>query len=309
MEGESHDCSNPNVVKRGSSVNQEATTIENGKSRSVDGQADTKTTTRAIIDSGAIDQEIDARLSPTLQALEKLRVLLRGNEEVSVPGVVVTGAQSAGKSSVLQALGGIQLPRGQNITTRVPLVLSLQASPGSRPHAVIGQDADLGHGQEIPICDTAKEIEALTAALAGSGAAVSNRPIYLRVTRPNGPTLTLIDLPGITHISVDNSQDIHKETVSLVEAYIQNENMVILVVIPAMDDFANAETIALSKKYDPNGNRTLEVVTKTVTSEKGAGSRRSSAWKGTTSSAFSSASWRWSNAPRLRLRTTCPRRK
>lgn len=71
--------------------------MENGKSRSVDRQADTKNTTSATVDSGAIDQEIDARLNPTRQALEKLRVLLRGNEEVSVLGVVVTGAQSAGK--------------------------------------------------------------------------------------------------------------------------------------------------------------------------------------------------------------------
>ncbi|CAM9842307.1 unnamed protein product, partial [Ascophyllum nodosum] len=74
-----------------------------------------------------MDQEIEARLSSTLESLEMLR--LQGNEEVSVPGVVVTGAQSAGKSSVLEALGGIKLPRGQNITTRVPLVLSLQNDP------------------------------------------------------------------------------------------------------------------------------------------------------------------------------------
>lgn len=30
-----------------------------------------------------------------------------------------------------------------------------------------------------------------------------------------------------------------------------------------MDDFANAEAIALAKKYDPDGRRTLDVVTKT----------------------------------------------
>lgn len=67
---------------------------------------------------GAIDQEIASRLSEELGALEQLRALLQGNEEVSIPGVVVAGAQSAGKSSVLEALGGMKLPRGQNITTR-----------------------------------------------------------------------------------------------------------------------------------------------------------------------------------------------
>ena len=37
----------------------------------------------------------------------------------------------------------------------------------------------------------------------------------------------------------------------------------LLFLYPAMDDFANAEAIALAKKYDPTGKRTLGVVTKT----------------------------------------------
>lgn len=67
--------------------------------------------------SGAIDQEIASRLSEDLGALEQLRALLQGNEEISIPGVVVAGSQSAGESSVLEALGGMKLPRGQTITT------------------------------------------------------------------------------------------------------------------------------------------------------------------------------------------------
>ena len=223
--------------------------------------------------SGAIDGEIDARLSPTLAALEQLRALLQGVDEVSIPGVVVAGAQSAGKSSVLEALGGMKLPRGQNITTRVPLVLSLQAVPSSKPHALIGGEAGLTAGRQIEIADIGSEIEALTAKLAGDGAGVSSTPIYLRIIRPSGPTLTLIDLPGITHCSADDSQDIHAETVSLVTNYIKNENMVILVVIPAMEDFANAEAVALAKKYDPQGRRTLGVVTKVDNVQAGCGIR------------------------------------
>lgn len=212
--------------------------------------------------TGAIDSEVGRRLSPLLTACEQVRALADGNEEVSVPGVVVTGAQSAGKSSLLEALAGFKLPRGQTITTRVPLVLSLQAIPGATPHALIGSETDPSKCKEIDIGDTGDEIERLTKALAGDGAGVSDAPIYLRIVRDSGPTLTLIDLPGVTHNSADNSQDIHAETVSLVMKYIDNKNMVILVVIPAMDDFANAEAIALAKKVDPDGSRTLGVVTK-----------------------------------------------
>ncbi|CAM9832415.1 unnamed protein product, partial [Ectocarpus sp. 12 AP-2014] len=221
--------------------------------------------------SGAIDNEIENRLSGELGALEQLRALLQNNEEVKIPGVVVAGAQSAGKSSVLEALGGMKLPRGQNITTRVPLVLSLVAVPGTEPHAVIGGEADLSKGKIIGIDEISTEIERLTNELAGDGTTVSAKPIYLKIIRPSGPTLTLIDLPGITHNSPDGTQDIHTETVNLVKQFIENENMVILVVIPAMDDFANAETIALAKKYDPDGRRTLGVVTKTDNIKAGCG--------------------------------------
>lgn len=216
--------------------------------------------------AGPISEEMDNRLSPLLNAMEKLRQ--QGNGEVSVPGVVVTGAQSAGKSSVLEALGGIKLPRGQNITTRVPLVLSLQNVPGVSPHALIGREPD--PEKEINISSVDGEIKTLTTELAGDGFGVSNSVIYLKIVRDSGPTLTLIDLPGITHNSADGS-DIHAQTVALVEEYIQNKNMVILVVIPAMDDFANAEAVKLAKEYDPDGSRTLGVVTKVDNVHEGCG--------------------------------------
>ena len=121
----------------------------------------------------------------------------------------------------------MKLPRGQNITTRVPLVLSLVTVPGVDPHAVIGGDADLAaKGVEIDIAEISEEIKRLTDELAGDGSAVRAKPIYLKVLRPSGPTLTLIDLPGITHNSADGTQDIHKETVDLVKKFISEDNMV-----------------------------------------------------------------------------------
>ena len=39
-----------------------------------------------------------------------------------------------------------------------------------------------------------------------AGGAVEDTPIHVKVTLPKGPTLTLIDLPGITHISEEGSE-------------------------------------------------------------------------------------------------------
>ena len=56
--------------------------------------------------------------------------------------------------------------------------------------------------------------------------------------------------------------DIHEVTKNMVESYIKDSNMVILVVIPTTDDFGNAEALKIAKEYDPQGTRTLGVVTK-----------------------------------------------
>eukprot|EP00903_Cladosiphon_okamuranus_P022291 g20497.t1 len=87
---------------------------------------------------GAMENSTSSsRLGKSLRAMEQLRALHDGNDEVAIPAIVVAGEQSAGKS-VLEALGGMKLPRGQKITTRVPLILSLQAVEGAQPHAAIG---------------------------------------------------------------------------------------------------------------------------------------------------------------------------
>ena len=46
------------------------------------------------------------------------------------------------------------------------------------------------------------------------------------------------------------------------EEYIKKPEMVVLVVIPADSDFQNAAPLNMAKQYDPEGNRTLGVVTK-----------------------------------------------
>ncbi|CAF1162122.1 unnamed protein product, partial [Rotaria sp. Silwood1] len=44
-------------------------------------------------------------------------------EKIPLPQIVVVGDQSVGKSSILEAISGVELPRAQNICTRCPLEL------------------------------------------------------------------------------------------------------------------------------------------------------------------------------------------
>ena len=202
---------------------------------------------------------------PKLDAIEQIRADLHA-ENIEVPGIVVAGAQSAGKSSLLESLSNINLPSGENITTRVPLILRLERDANVHErYAIISDTPDLvNSGQKVKhIENLPNKIIEYTNKMAGAGGSVYDKPIHVKVVSSDGPSMTLIDLPGITHLSMnDNQHDIHEATVKLVEKYIANDQMIILCVVPAVDDFANSEAIKLAKSVDPTGKRTLGVVTK-----------------------------------------------
>ncbi|CAE7200315.1 DRP4C [Symbiodinium microadriaticum] len=111
------------------------------------------------------------------------------------------------------------------------------------------------------VADVEGQIKELTDQHTTGAAFISTEALYIRVVRRDGLQLSLIDLPGVTH-NAEKMSNIHEVTVSLVKEYIEPEEMVILCVIPAMSDFGNAEVVKLAREYDPEGIRTLGVVTK-----------------------------------------------
>ncbi len=51
---------------------------------------------------------------------------------MQLPSIVVVGDQSSGKSTVVESISGVNLPRGQNITTRTPIMVRLINSTPNR---------------------------------------------------------------------------------------------------------------------------------------------------------------------------------
>lgn len=75
--------------------------------------------------------------------------------------------------------------------------------------------------------------------------------------------MTLVDLPGITKVPVgDQPEDIEKQIKELVMDYIENPNSIILAVQAANMDLATSEALKIAKNTDPDGVRTLAVLTK-----------------------------------------------
>ncbi|KAE8268522.1 hypothetical protein A4X09_0g3820 [Tilletia walkeri] len=222
-----------------------------------------------------------------------------GGDSVDLPQCVVVGSQSSGKSSVLETIVGKDfLPRGSGIVTRRPLVLQLVHTPNpnkpssssstpynpysTRPDpstaltsdaAAAASSADssiVEYGEFLHLdkrftefAEIRREIENETYRVAGQNKGVSKLPIHLKVYSPNVLNLTLVDLPGLTKIPVgDQPSDIERQIRSLVTDYISKPNCIILAVSPANVDLANSDSLKLARSVDPQGRRTIGVLTK-----------------------------------------------
>ena len=145
-----------------------------------------------------------------LDAMEQVKSLLKGvsGESISVPSIVVVGAQSSGKSSVLEHATGLAFPRGEGMCTRVPTIVSVEGGADEEGLVVSNVEAWelLESGAVLDTTFTmqpgdseafGKAIETLTNRLTKTGE-ISGTPIYVKYRRRSGPTFTLTDVPGIT---------------------------------------------------------------------------------------------------------------
>ncbi|KAL3749789.1 hypothetical protein ACJRO7_010847 [Eucalyptus globulus] len=201
------------------------------------------------------------RMRPLLDAIDRLRNLMVMKEGIHLPTIVVIGDQSSGKSSVLESLVGINLPRGQGICTRVPLIIQLQESPqADRPELYLDFNGKVVPTEEENI---ANAINDATDEIADHGKDVLNAPLTLVIKKYGIPDLTMIDLPGITRVPVHGQhENIYEQISEMIMEYIRPEESIILNVLSATVDFSTCESIRMSQMVDKTGRRTLAVVTK-----------------------------------------------
>ncbi|XP_023370481.1 dynamin-1-like protein [Otolemur garnettii] len=198
-----------------------------------------------------------------------------GADIIQLPQIVVVGTQSSGKSSVLESLVGRDLlPRGTGIVTRRPLILQLvHVSPEDKRKTTgeeNGVDAEewgkFLHTKNKLYTDfdeIRQEIENETERISGSNKGVSPEPIHLKIFSPSVVNLTLVDLPGMTKVPVgDQPKDIELQIRELILRFISNPNSIILAVTAANTDMATSEALKISREVDPDGRRTLAVITK-----------------------------------------------
>uniref|UniRef100_A0A3P9HGZ1 Interferon-induced GTP-binding protein Mx n=1 Tax=Oryzias latipes TaxID=8090 RepID=A0A3P9HGZ1_ORYLA len=198
-------------------------------------------------------------LIPMVNRMQDAFTAIGQNANLDLPQIAVVGGQSAGKSSVLENFVGKDfLPRGSGIVTRRPLVLQLMNSPT--------EHAEFLHckGKKFTDFDEVRqEIEAETDRVTGANKGISPVPINLRVYSPHVLNLTLVDLPGMTKVPVgDQPADIESQIRDMLLQFVTKENCLMLAVSPANSDLANSDALKIAKEVDPQGLRTIGVITK-----------------------------------------------
>ncbi|XP_059414773.1 dynamin-3 isoform X4 [Carassius carassius] len=209
-------------------------------------------------------------LIPLINKLQDAFSSIGQSCNLDLPQIAVVGGQSAGKSSVLENFVGRDfLPRGSGIVTRRPLILQLVNNKA--------EYAEFLHckGRKfVDFDEVRQEIEAETDRITGSNKGISPIPINLRVYSPNVLNLTLIDLPGMTKVAVgDQPPDIEHQIRDMLLQFVTRESCLILAVTPANTDLANSDALKLSKEVDPQGLRTIGVITKLDLMDEGTDAR------------------------------------
>ncbi|XP_036413104.1 interferon-induced GTP-binding protein Mx3-like [Colossoma macropomum] len=217
---------------------------------------------------GVFHSHLDERVRPYIDLIDSLRLIGVG-EDISLPSIAVIGDQSSGKSSVLEALSGVALPRGSGIVTRCPLQLKLRKNKSE-----VQWQAVLSYKEESIKLEDPSQVEIYVCKaqneLAGDGVGICDDLITLEIKSTSVCDLTLIDLPGIARVPVKGQpDDIGEQIKNLIRRFIEKRETINLVVVPCNVDIATTEALKMAQEVDPDGKRTLAILTKPDLVDKG----------------------------------------
>jgi GTP-binding protein EngB required for normal cell division len=195
---------------------------------------------------------------------------------IDLPQIVVVGDQSTGKSSVLNALTDIPFPRDSVKCTRFATQIRLRrsdkvetsiriipygAQPDEEKQALAAfKETFYDQANFEAIFESAKHT---IFPKESNGSFVSKSILSIEVSGPTQPHLTLVDLPGIIHsATMEQTEKDKEDIIALARYYMRKERTIILPVVSGGNDISNQAVLGMVKQLDPEGKRTLGVITK-----------------------------------------------
>ncbi|KAH9007584.1 P-loop containing nucleoside triphosphate hydrolase protein [Lactarius deliciosus] len=238
---------------------------------------------------GLSDPQYVAQKRKMLDYVNRLRAT-GAQLDLDIPIIAVLGSQSAGKSSLIEAISGITLPRASGTCTRCPTECQLSHSSGpwrcvvslrivtDEDGSVLSQPRRLDFGDPIFNKSLVTErirraqcailnpgtlahdfLEASPDALERRQLSFSSNSVCLEIYGKDVDDLSFVDLPGLI---VGGEPRDSRLVQHLAEEYIGKESCIILLTIACETDFENQSAHRLAAQFDPSGARTIGVLTK-----------------------------------------------
>lgn len=209
-----------------------------------------------------------------LDLIDKLQFAQLDN--VKLPQIVVVGDQSAGKSSVLEALSGTPFPRDAGACTRFATEIRLRRAKEAklkisiipdRSRSVSEQQRLLQYGGNVTgdmsFESMMRDATELIAPKGIPGRFAARDILVVEKCGPDMPLLTLVDLPGLVRVANRDQSDADIQTIdALSDHYMKSSRTIILAVVGGNNDYVQAPILKKARSFDPQGSRTIGVLTK-----------------------------------------------
>ncbi|KAG9556292.1 hypothetical protein KCU71_g8033, partial [Aureobasidium melanogenum] len=214
-----------------------------------------------------------------LDAVDELRAV-GVNNIIPLPQIVACGDQSAGKSSLLEALTGMPFPRDTGLCTRfaTQFVLRRADEPSISVTIIPGpnrvdqdereQLEEFGRGKTFDPTKLSELIEDATQVmglppLTGRPedlCAFSHDVLSITISGPDRPSLTLVDTPGLIRSpgKYQSAKDV-QTIAALVKSYVDQESTILLAVLSATYQYELQQIPSMLTEATP---RTLGIITK-----------------------------------------------
>lgn len=236
--------------------------------------------TNVIQDASALELLIEEQRD-LLDTVDELRSLGVGRI-VDIPQIVVVGDQSSGKSSVLEAISLVRFPVKGGLCTRFATELVLRKAQVTKfKFSIISGDSSDNCDESVRrFNETSWENQDLgdmmeeakkAMGIGHSDYEFSDRVLRIEVSKPEVPSLTLIDLPGFYHGETSEQSGNGRKTVNkLARRYMGRKNSIILAIVSGANGLAVQKVLKKARERDPGAQnpsakdpeRTLGILTK-----------------------------------------------
>ncbi|CAG8604246.1 10376_t:CDS:2, partial [Paraglomus occultum] len=215
---------------------------------------------------------------------------------VEFPKIVFCGNQSAGKSSLLEAIANVQLPRWHETCTRCVMEIRMHETPkpavgkydknndplpdARRENLWFGEaihdpsDVELmAYRAQKALLNPSKVFDLYLdhEPLDGSRKETNEieftmNTVCLSIKGPNVPNLSLVDLPGIVEHIKNVSSEVSRQLVATIKTltrnYVEKPESIIVATIPCDSEDEHQGIHNIINEVDPYKNRTVFVLTK-----------------------------------------------